>query len=143
MKCLVCGQTIDNYAEICPFCGARIDDNEEDSIYQSFSEYDAFDYTVILTRTSTGEVIEVKEFPSIVGRSSQCDVTVKGNPAIGRKHVEINRLGDRAFVKDLGSKNHTYVNDEIITDIHIIDNRAKLRLANEELIIEVKEQSDF
>ena len=140
MKCLVCGKTIDEDAGCCPFCGAQMDDGEEDSLYQSFSEYDTLDFDVILTRISTGEQIVVTEMPSVVGRSSHCDVVVPGNPAIGRKHVEINRIGDHIFVKDLGSRNHTYINDEMIEGIRVISSKTRMVMADEEFIIEVKER---
>lgn len=140
MKCLVCGHIIKNNSGTCPVCGAQIGDDEEDSLYQSFSEYDSIDYIVTLARMSTGEVKEAKELPCVVGRSSKCDIVIKGNPAIGRKHAEINRVGDRIFVKDLGSRNHTYINDERITSICVIDERARMRLADEEFVIEVKER---
>ena len=137
MKCLLCGQNIDENAVECPFCGAQINDYE-DSMYQSFSECDWSDKSVILTRLISGEKKTITEFPSVIGRSIQCDITIKGNPTIGRTHLEINKVGDSIFIRDLGSKNHTYVNGERIEDIYVVYGPTRLRLADEEFLIEIK-----
>ncbi len=137
MKCLVCGHIIEEDSSTCRFCGAKLNDYEEDSCYQSFSEYSAFECSVAITRIRTSEVILIDEFPTVIGRSSKCDVKISGNPAISRRHLEINRVGEHVFVRDLKSRNHTYVDDNIVDNIQIIDDFAQLRLADEEFTIKV------
>lgn len=48
-----------------------------------------------------------------VGRSSTCDITIV-DPFMSGMHAEIMVQDDGIFIKDLGSSNHTYVNDEKI-----------------------------
>ena len=140
MKCLVCGQIIDDSSTACPFCGAWIEDSDEDSMYQSFSEYDSPDITVRLTRVSTGEVIIISEFPAVIGRSSKCDIVFRDNPTVGRKHLKISIIGDKVIAEDLNSKNHTYINGKIINDSVEINDVERIRIADEELVVEVNKE---
>ena len=49
----------------------------------------------------------------LVGRSAECDLPVK-DPFVSRKHLKISRKGERIFIKDLNSRNGTFVNGEPI-----------------------------
>jgi len=44
-----------------------------------------------------------------IGRSSEADIQVSDS-GVSRKHIAIERRGDRVFVKDLGSTNGSFVN---------------------------------
>jgi pSer/pThr/pTyr-binding forkhead associated (FHA) protein len=48
-----------------------------------------------------------------IGRGSESNIRVT-DKSVSRRHLEIIRKGDRYFVKDLKSKNGTYVNEEQI-----------------------------
>ena len=48
-----------------------------------------------------------------VGRGSESNIRVR-DKSVSRRHLEIIRKGDKYFIKDLKSKNGTYVNDEQI-----------------------------
>lgn len=49
----------------------------------------------------------------LVGRSADSDLTVKDR-FVSRKHLKISRKGERIFIKDLNSRNGTFVNGEPI-----------------------------
>jgi len=49
----------------------------------------------------------------LVGRSAECDLPVKDH-FVSRKHLKISRKGKRIFIKDLSSRNGTFVNGEPI-----------------------------
>lgn len=49
----------------------------------------------------------------LVGRSADCDVKVKDR-FVSRKHLKITRKGMKIFIKDLNSRNGTFVNGEPI-----------------------------
>jgi 3',5'-cyclic-nucleotide phosphodiesterase len=49
----------------------------------------------------------------LVGRSPDSDLRVK-DPFVSRKHLKISRKGRRIFIKDLNSRNGTFVNGEPI-----------------------------
>lgn len=50
-----------------------------------------------------------------VGRNPGSTIQVK-NPSVSRQHAEIQEVGGSWVVRDLGSSNHSYVNDAEITD---------------------------
>ena len=67
---------------------------------------------------------------------SYVDYFVTNNIAVSRSHADIITRGNRYYIIDLNSKNHTYVNNQMIpvqceTEIHHGDN---IRLGNEEFI---------
>jgi two-component system NtrC family sensor kinase len=49
----------------------------------------------------------------LVGRSADSDLTLKDR-FVSRKHLKISRKGERIFIKDLNSRNGTFVNGEPI-----------------------------
>jgi len=69
----------------------------------------------ILTPKNGGQKITIKNNVTTVGRSYECDFIINDNKnRIGRKHANLIKRGDKCFVKDLGSKNKTYVNGSAI-----------------------------
>jgi putative nucleotidyltransferase with HDIG domain len=58
-----------------------------------------------------GLVHQVTEKPILVGRDTDCTIQVLDKGA-SRHHAEIFRVGQMCFIRDLGSRNGTYVNDE-------------------------------
>ncbi|MEZ4265038.1 MAG: FHA domain-containing protein [Myxococcota bacterium] len=50
-----------------------------------------------------------------VGRNPGCTIQVK-NPSVSRQHAEIQEVGGSWVVRDLGSSNHSFVNDAEITE---------------------------
>ena len=62
----------------------------------------------VLVRERTGEQLQVVP-PTIVGRGAQATTKVRGNLAISRNHVRIQKTGDKYTITDLGSVNGTRV----------------------------------
>jgi adenylate cyclase len=56
---------------------------------------------------------EFSEDTLLVGRSADCDVPVKDR-FVSRKHLKISRQGEKIFIKDLNSRNGTFLNGEPI-----------------------------
>lgn len=50
-----------------------------------------------------------------VGRGKSCDITIPGTH-LSRKHAEITIEGSQLRIRDLGSSNGTFVNDERVND---------------------------
>jgi FHA domain len=69
----------------------------------------------------------------VVGRSSQCDISLDG-PGISRKHARLVVRGPHVEILDLDSKNGTFVNEQLITgpaSLHLGD---VLRIGRHSLI---------
>jgi predicted component of type VI protein secretion system len=68
---------------------------------------------VVLAGAKQGLEIPLKKDKFLIGRAKECALRA-GSEAISRRHCAIVRAGDRVTVRDLGSRNGTYVNDERI-----------------------------
>ncbi|HEX4414452.1 MAG TPA: FHA domain-containing protein [Lacipirellulaceae bacterium] len=68
---------------------------------------------VVLAGAKEGLEIPLKKEKFLIGRAKECALRA-GSEAISRQHCAITRHADHYTVKDLGSRNGTYVNDERI-----------------------------
>ena len=90
-----------------------------------------------LVHVRTGENISVNKTVFRIGKErNYVDYFVANNNAVSRSHADIICRASGCFVKDLNSKNHTYINNRMLeqnveTPIHDGDS---LRLANEDFI---------
>lgn len=57
----------------------------------------------------TGQLLPLRQGVLVLGRSSTSDLRLQ-HPSISRRHAQLTRLGDRLYLKDLGSQNGTFVN---------------------------------
>jgi pSer/pThr/pTyr-binding forkhead associated (FHA) protein len=56
-----------------------------------------------------GQLVTIRQGPLMVGRASISDLRLQ-DPSISRRHAQLTRLGERLYIKDLGSQNGTFVN---------------------------------
>lgn len=111
----------------------QTDDN--DTVLLNSSASNASFHT--LYRVSNGERISVNKPVYRLGKEkSYVDYFVTNNGAVSRSHADLVSRGDKCFVIDRNSKNHTYINDEMIpVNCEVeIRNEDRLRLGNEEFI---------
>lgn len=67
---------------------------------------------------------------------SYVDYFVTNNIAVSRSHADIITRNGQFYIVDLNSKNHTYINDQILP-VHCeieINDGDRLKLGNEEFI---------
>jgi len=81
-----------------------------------------------------GKTFELSEDSTTIGRECPEGITINDQGA-SRKHAEIFKIGEMYFVKDLDSKNGTYVNDEMITE-EILQIGDKIRIGQTLFVIE-------
>lgn len=70
---------------------------------------------IVLAGAKQGTEVPIKKDKFIIGRSRECTLRA-GSDAISRHHCAILRSGDDFKIRDLGSRNGTYVNDEKIAE---------------------------
>lgn len=95
-----------------------------------------------LIRESTQERISVDKPVFRIGKEkSYCDYFVKDNSAVSRSHANIIVRGERYYVVDLNSTNHTYVDGRLIQpqEETEIFSGTRLRLGNEEFTFYIEE----
>ena len=66
-----------------------------------------------------GQVIPIVERVEI-GRALECDISIL-EPALSRKHAELEPDGDTLVIRDLGSHNGTYVNGSKVDEVELKD----------------------
>lgn len=93
-----------------------------------------------LFRVLNEETISINKPVFRLGKErSYVDYFVTNNIAVSRSHADIITRGNKYFVKDLNSKNHTYINNQELP-IHMeveIHDGDRLKLGNEEFIFSV------
>lgn len=93
-----------------------------------------------LYRVLTEETISVNKPVFRLGKEkSYVDYFVTNNVAVSRSHADIVTRGNRFFVIDLNSKNHTYINGRelpVRCEIEINDG-DELKLGNEEFVFHI------
>lgn len=70
---------------------------------------------VFLNGQRRGEIIPLRSRTLLIGRSQASDI-VLDDRRVSSKHAEISRRREGVFIKDLGSKNGTYVNDSKVEE---------------------------
>jgi diguanylate cyclase (GGDEF)-like protein len=68
-------------------------------------------HLVILGGQELGRHIRVGDDPVRIGRAEECEIVVTGD-SVSRNHATILRVANTVLVRDLGSTNGTFVNDQ-------------------------------
>jgi len=64
---------------------------------------------------AAGQAFQIVPGSCIVGRASAADLCLK-HPSVSRRHAQLKRSGNHLYVRDLGSQNGTYVNQQRISN---------------------------
>ncbi|MEY8369073.1 FHA domain-containing protein [Anaerovoracaceae bacterium 42-11] len=94
-----------------------------------------------LTRIETGEVYDIDKPVYRIGKNTQCSIRLTENVAVSRLHAELLVKNGTCYIRDLGSKNGTFVEDFKIppeTEMEIKDGQT-LKFANEEFLFNMNE----
>ena len=70
---------------------------------------------VVLAGAKEGTQIPLKKDKFLIGRSTECTLRA-GSSAISRRHCGIVRSDGRWLVRDLGSRNGTFLNDQAVKE---------------------------
>ncbi|WP_188453578.1 DUF6382 domain-containing protein [Virgibacillus oceani] len=85
---------------------------------------------IIVEREDEDERVELQKDNYIIGRADKGTDYVEKTIGVSRLHVEFIKLADTYGIKDLGSKNGTFINDEKIIPykIHELKNEDKIQI---------------
>lgn len=86
---------------------------------------------------NAGKEIPVATSQFLIGRSDDCQLRPKSD-AISRNHCTILTDGEQVTIRDLNSRNGTFINDERVTTDRPLQNGDKLRLGKLEFEILIK-----
>ncbi|MEM9191141.1 MAG: GGDEF domain-containing protein, partial [Myxococcota bacterium] len=75
---------------------------------------------VVIYGDDLGRRVPLGTQPTIVGRSSKCDVQID-QESVSRNHCRVSFNGKTYSIRDLGSTNGTYVNDDLVDEINLRD----------------------
>src|SRR3954447_21963646 len=67
-----------------------------------------------VTGDAAGQIIELKNDLTVIGRSPECHIVLDPN-GVSRRHAEIRRVGEAFYLADLRSRNKTKVNNSEVT----------------------------
>ncbi|MBV9128294.1 MAG: FHA domain-containing protein, partial [Verrucomicrobia bacterium] len=92
---------------------------------------------------ASAEAFEVPiQNTATIGRTAENSVCLSFSPTVSRQHAVIRcHNGFEYQVMDLGSRNGTYVNDQRVVMPVTLKNGSKIRIANNEMIFEVVEET--
>ncbi len=75
---------------------------------------------VVIYGDDLGRRVPLGNEPTVLGRSSKCDVQVD-QESVSRNHCRVSLSGTHYTIRDLGSTNGTYVNDDLIDEVNLRD----------------------
>jgi serine phosphatase RsbU (regulator of sigma subunit)/pSer/pThr/pTyr-binding forkhead associated (FHA) protein len=83
----------------------------------------------ILKGPNQGETIALEQEVSVLGRDPECTIVIPVG-AVSRKHAQILRVEGRFFVEDLESRNHTYINNQMVEGRTPLRHDDKIRICD-------------
>ena len=81
-----------------------------------------------------GKTYEISGDNMVIGREDNCEIQV-ADQGISRKHSEIFRIGEMFFIRDLESRNHTFVNEKEV-DEELLRIGDRIQIGNTTLVFE-------
>lgn len=91
---------------------------------------------VLTAGKQEGKSIEVKLPQFLVGRDPQCHLR-PASPLISKRHCALIQKDGKAFVRDFGSTNGTYVNDERVEGERELRNDDQLKIGPIQLTVRI------
>lgn len=73
-----------------------------------------------------GMVFKMGKDSVVLGRETDCDIQIP-DQGVSRRHAEIYRIGEMYFIRDLGSRNGTFVNEEQVAE-EMLRNGDRIRI---------------
>ncbi len=85
--------------------------------------------------------IPVDKSEIIIGRSRDCSLILQA-PSISRRHSQLRIFGDAVYLKDMGSRNGTYINGVKLNDEKELRDGDIIRMGMLEFVFQEEEDDD-
>ena len=82
---------------------------------------------VLTSGKQEGKLLEIKLPQFLIGRDPQCNLR-PASPMISKRHCALIVRDDKAFIRDFGSTNGTYLNDQRVEGEHELKNDDQLKI---------------
>ncbi|MCU0821232.1 MAG: GGDEF domain-containing protein [Spirochaetes bacterium] len=76
------------------------------------------------------DIINKKDYEFSIGRGPNINDIVIDDASISRQHACIYKKGDKFYIKDNGSTNGTYINDEKVIGEKLLSNQDKIKIGS-------------
>ncbi|OHB85778.1 MAG: hypothetical protein A2V98_11200 [Planctomycetes bacterium RBG_16_64_12] len=86
-------------------------------------------YLKVVEGSNSGQICELKEPNSVLGRHPDCDVSVNAG-AVSRHHARIVLFAGDYYLEDLHSRNGTFLNEKRVRDRQKIDDGDRIRISD-------------
>ena len=86
-----------------------------------------FSLLVLTTGKQEGKILEIKLPQFLIGRDPQCHLR-PASPLISKRHCALIVRDGKAFIRDFGSMNGTYLNDQRVEGEHELKNDDQLKV---------------
>jgi DNA-binding SARP family transcriptional activator len=70
-----------------------------------------------------------------LGRDRQCTIQLSWDPSVSRRHAVLTLVDGQCLVRDLGSRNGTFIGDQLVRAPAVLTPRATLRAGNSVLFL--------
>jgi serine phosphatase RsbU (regulator of sigma subunit) len=85
----------------------------------------------VLKGQNAKQTIQLDKDKVLLGRNANCDIVFPANDfAVSREHACIVRVQNKFFIEDLGSRNHTYLNNQELTARQPLKDNDRIRICD-------------
>ncbi len=86
-----------------------------------------------LRHLNTGIAMRLSTRPIIIGSSTRCDYVIEFDSNLSRRHLSIEVDDNRVYVEDLGSTNHSYIDNTLLSGRCELQEDQVLRLGGSQI----------
>jgi len=87
-----------------------------------------------------GKLIPVPVAQFLIGREESCQLR-PASPAVSKRHCAIQVRSDKVYVRDIGSTNGTFINDQQITQEVEVQHGDRLKIGPLEFVIQIEKSA--
>ncbi|MCA9240978.1 MAG: SpoIIE family protein phosphatase [Planctomycetales bacterium] len=87
----------------------------------------------LVSGVTPGKKFELGVAESVIGRSSECQVSIDV-AAVSRRHAVIQKENEHFFIRDLGSRNKTFLNGQAIEAVTPLRNGDRILICDQEFV---------